>query len=172
MIHRLEFQTLPHTEVSSFKGKDREKNLGEEVFSDKSLLLTLIMSFLCFFFLCQAGSGLWFHLRLCFWGLGTWSEVFTCLSTNPRGNKQIINEPTSSWIKLIHSYWTLLPAWGWLCEGWGEFAVSSLPLLCCVADLFLLSGVMYGATPVGYKEQRPAFLPAFQGNTGPCFQKL
>lgn len=65
-----------------------------------------------------------------------------------------------------------MPAWGWLCEGQGEFAVSSLPLLCCVADLFLLSGVIYGATPVGCKEQRPALLPAFQSNTGPCFQKL
>ena len=70
MIHRLEFQTLPHTEVSSFKGKDREKNQEEEVFSDKSLLLTLIMSSLVFF-LSQAGSGLWCHLRLCFGGLGT-----------------------------------------------------------------------------------------------------
>lgn len=69
MIHRLEFQTLPHTEVSSFKGKDREKNLGEEVFSDKSLLLTLIMSFLFFFF--ESGR-LWSLVSFEIVFLGSW----------------------------------------------------------------------------------------------------
>lgn len=48
MIRGLGFQLLVHTEVELFpKGKTvMEKHQGEEAFSDKGLVLTLIMSFL------------------------------------------------------------------------------------------------------------------------------
>lgn len=49
MIHRLEFQMLAHTEVELFpKGKMVIKTPGEEDFSDKGLLLILIISSLSF----------------------------------------------------------------------------------------------------------------------------
>lgn len=90
---------------------------------------------------------------------------------NPCSSLESVTVPVDE--KLLHSPWTFRPPGSESCVSVQPLLSSScVPFLCCLADLSLLSCLIQGATPVGFKGQKPTLLPGFQGNTGPCFQKL